>query len=47
MTAAVLVTPGRAALWGSPGEAGLEGGVRQAVAKLGDDPIDFCIRVGF
>lgn len=30
-----------------PGEAGLERDVRKAVAELGNDPIDFCIRVGF
>lgn len=47
MTAAVLATPGRAARQRSPGEAGLEGDVREAVAEPGDDPIDFCIWVGF
>lgn len=31
----------------SPGEAGLGWGVGQAVAELGDDPIDFCVQVGF
>lgn len=47
MTAAVLVTPGRTAPRRSPGEAGLERDVRKAVAELGNDPIDFCIWVGF
>lgn len=31
----------------SPGQAGLEGGIGKAVAELGDEPIDFCIWVGF
>lgn len=39
--------PGRAAAWRSPGEAGGEGDLRKAVAELGDDPIDFCVREGF
>lgn len=47
MTAAVLVTPGRAAPRRSPGEAGLERDVREAVAEPGNDPIDFRIRLGF
>ena len=40
-------TRGRAARWRSPGEAGLEGDVRKAVAQLGDDPIHFGVWAGF
>lgn len=34
-------------LWRSPGEAGLGGDFYKAVAELGDDPINFCISMGF
>lgn len=38
---------GRAGAGRSPGEAGPRWGIGRAAAQLGDDPIDFCVRVGF
>lgn len=47
VTAAVPAAPGRAVRERSPGGAGLEGDIRKAMAEPGDDPVNFCIWVGF